>query len=165
MRVVAVWIVSCAWAWTWAARCLAALAMVLISQIRNFSLFEHAACDKPLLSGFMRPGNSQSAPAVEAPGWEDAGLLDANYRDCLALELGVLNRLAPPGNALAEALALAHKLNQRAPNALASIKELLNDAATNALHQQLASERDHFVRNLHHANAGTGIAALLDATR
>ncbi|MBP6535492.1 MAG: enoyl-CoA hydratase, partial [Xylophilus sp.] len=77
------------------------------------------------------------------------------------LELGVLNRLAPPGNALAEALALAHKLNQRAPNALASIKELLNDAATNALHQQLASERDHFVRNLHHANAGTGIAALL----
>ena len=77
------------------------------------------------------------------------------------LELGVLNRLAPPGNALAEALALAHKLNQRAPNALASIKELLNDAATNTLHQQLAAERDHFVRNLHHANAGTGIAALL----
>lgn len=76
-------------------------------------------------------------------------------------ELGLLNRLAPPGTALTEALALAGKLNQRAPNALASIKELLNDAATHSLHQQLAAERDHFVRNLHHANAGTGIAALL----
>ena len=26
----------------------------------------------------------------------------------------------------------------------------------------LAQERDHFVRNLHHANAGIGIQALLD---
>lgn len=77
-------------------------------------------------------------------------------------ELGLLNRLAPPGTALTEALALAGKLNQRAPNALASIKELLNDAATHSLHQQLAAERDHFVRNLHHANAGTGITALLN---
>ena len=77
-------------------------------------------------------------------------------------ELGLLNRLAPPGTALTEALALAQKLNQRAPNALASIKELLNDAATHSLHQQLAAERDHFVRNLHHANAGIGISALLN---
>ena len=61
--------------------------------------------------------------------------------------LGIVNRLAPPGSG--------------APNALASIKELLNEAPTHALHQQLAMERDHFVRNLHHANAGVGIAALL----
>ena len=75
--------------------------------------------------------------------------------------LGIVNRLAPPGSALEHALALAQSLNSRAPNALASIKELLNEAPTHALHQQLAMERDHFVRNLHHANAGVGIAALL----
>ena len=74
---------------------------------------------------------------------------------------GIVNRLAPPGSALEHALALAQSLNSRAPNALASIKELLNEAPTHALHQQLAMERDHFVRNLHHANAGVGIAALL----
>jgi len=76
-------------------------------------------------------------------------------------QLGVVNRVTPPGGALEDALALASKLNERAPNALASIKELLNDAPAVPLTQQLASERDHFVRNLHHANAGIGIQAFL----
>jgi enoyl-CoA hydratase/carnithine racemase len=76
-------------------------------------------------------------------------------------ELGVVNRVAAPGGALADALALADKLNAKAPNALSSIKELVNDAADATLNRQLAAERDHFVRNLHHANAGIGIAAFL----
>ncbi len=53
------------------------------------------------------------------------------------------------------------RLNAKAPNALASIKELLNEAPGASLHQQLAAERDHFVRNLHHPNGGIGIAAFL----
>jgi len=76
-------------------------------------------------------------------------------------ELGLVNRVAAPGSALDEALAMAEKLNARAPNALASIKELINDAAGSTLTRQLSSERDHFVKNLHHANAGIGIAAFL----
>ena len=76
--------------------------------------------------------------------------------------LGVVNRLAEPGSALTMALALAEQLNARAPNVLASIKELVGDAPHNLLSTHLASERDHFVKNLHHANAGTGIAAFLD---
>ncbi len=76
-------------------------------------------------------------------------------------ELGVVNRLAAAGTALDEALALAEKYNARAPNAMASIKELINEADGTALSRHLDSERDHFVRNLHHANAGIGIAAFL----
>ena len=76
--------------------------------------------------------------------------------------LGLVNRTSPPGGALAAALALAESLNGKAPNALASIKELMNEAADATLSQQLASERDHFVQNLHHANAGVGIAAFLN---
>jgi enoyl-CoA hydratase/carnithine racemase len=76
--------------------------------------------------------------------------------------LGVVNRIAPPGSALEEALVLAEKLNLKAPNALASIKELINDANGATLTGHLASERDQFVKNLHHANAGIGIAAFLD---
>lgn len=76
-------------------------------------------------------------------------------------ELGVVNRVAEPGSALSTALAWGQKLGQRAPNALASIKELLAEAPTNSLHEQLALERDHFVRNLHHPNAGIGITAFL----
>jgi enoyl-CoA hydratase/carnithine racemase len=76
-------------------------------------------------------------------------------------DLGLVNRVTAPGEAL-EALQLADRLNARAPNALASIKELINDAAGNTLNQQLASEQDHFVRNLHDANAGEGIDAFLN---
>ena len=76
-------------------------------------------------------------------------------------QMGLVNRVTDPGGALDEALALAGKLNERAPNVMASIKELMNDAPTNSLEQQLASERDHFVKNLHHANGGIGISAFL----
>jgi len=76
--------------------------------------------------------------------------------------MGVITQVSAPGEALAAALAAADRLNGRAPNALASIKELANDALTGSLHAQLSAERDHFVRNLHHPNAGEGIAAFLE---
>jgi enoyl-CoA hydratase/carnithine racemase len=76
-------------------------------------------------------------------------------------ELGVVNRVTRTGGALEEALQIAERLNARAPNALASIKELIGDAEDATLNEQLARERDHFVRNLHHPNAGIGIAAFL----
>jgi len=75
--------------------------------------------------------------------------------------LGLVNRVADPGQALETALALAEQLNGRAPNVLASVKELLNEAPQATLTQQLAQERMHFVRNLHHPNAGIGITAFL----
>lgn len=76
-------------------------------------------------------------------------------------EVGLINRICSSGGALQEALALAARLNAGAPNVLASIKELLNDSANNTLSEHLQSERDHFVRNLHHANGGEGIDAFL----
>ena len=75
--------------------------------------------------------------------------------------LGLVNVVCSNGGALREALVMAEHLNARAPNALASIKELLNDSANNTLSQQFDQERDHFVRNLHHANGGEGIDAFL----
>ena len=77
-------------------------------------------------------------------------------------QLGVVNRLSEPGQALGTALSMANLLNQKAHNALASIKELINEADAASLNQQLALERDHFVKNLHHANAGIGISAFLN---
>jgi len=77
-------------------------------------------------------------------------------------QLGVVNRLCEPGQALGTALTLASLLNQKAHNALTSIKELINEADAASFHHQLALERDHFVKNLHHANAGIGISAFLN---
>ncbi len=67
-----------------------------------------------------------------------------------------------PQEALACALALAETLNARAPNALAGTKELLSEAPLHTLARQLEKERDQFVRNLQHPNAGEGIAAFLE---
>lgn len=77
-------------------------------------------------------------------------------------ELGVVNRLTAPGAALSSALELAEQLNARAGNALASVKELVNAAPNHGLHEHLKLERDHFVKNLHHPNAGIGMAAFLN---
>jgi enoyl-CoA hydratase/carnithine racemase len=77
-------------------------------------------------------------------------------------QLGVINQVSAMGEALDDALAISERLNARAPNALGSIKELANEAPTQSLHAQLTAERDHFVRNLHHANGGEGIAAFLE---
>ncbi len=75
--------------------------------------------------------------------------------------LGLVNRVVDAGTALDAALAMAEQLNQRAPNASASVKELLSDACNATLGQQLAGERNHFVSNLFHANGGIGIEAFL----
>ena len=68
--------------------------------------------------------------------------------------LGLVHTLAPVGKALSAALQLADQLNERAPNVLASIKELINEAPISTLSEQLASERHHFVKNLRHRNGG-----------
>lgn len=78
--------------------------------------------------------------------------------------LGLVNRLASPGATLLDALALADQINARAPNALASCKELVNEAPSSSLHEHLKRERDHFVANLRHRNAGLGIEAFLTKT-
>ena len=76
--------------------------------------------------------------------------------------LGIVNRVVDNGHALSEALALAERINARAPNVMNSIKELVNEASMNSLTAQLAQERNHFVKNLHHPNAGIGIQAFLN---
>ena len=76
--------------------------------------------------------------------------------------LGIVNRLSEPGAALADALDLCAALNTRAPNVLASVKELLAEASTNDLHTHLGEERRHAIANLHHPNAGEGFAAFQD---
>ena len=77
-------------------------------------------------------------------------------------QLGLVNQVAAPGTALTQALALAESLNARAPNALASVKELVGFAVDQPLHLHLAQEKLHFVENLHHANGQIGIEAFLN---
>ena len=79
-------------------------------------------------------------------------------------DLGMVNRVVDSGTTLGAALELAQALNRRAPNALVSIKELLNEAQTRSLTDQLSLEAMHIVNNLHHVNGGIGIEAFLAKT-
>ena len=87
----------------------------------------------------------------------EGGRLDARRLH----QCGVVNQVTLRGQALGTALALAERLNGKAPTSVASIKELLNEAPGNSLHAHLGRERDHFVRNLHHRNASIAIEAFL----
>ena len=76
--------------------------------------------------------------------------------------LGLVNWVTDSGQALAEALRVADRLAEMAPNALASAKELINQAPSRSLREQLDSERDHFVQNLFHPNGAEGLQAFFD---
>ena len=101
---------------------------------------------------------AQKLPANLAMEW----MLMAERQTAERLhQLGLVNQLCDVGDALQAALGLASKLNARAPNVMASIKELVQAAPTNNLHTQLQNEREHFVSNLHHSNGKEGIEAFL----
>lgn len=114
--------------------------------------------------GLSPDGGGSWSLARQLPRATTLALLMLGERcDAMRLQtLGLVNRICPPGQALDAALTLADGLNARAPNALASIKELVNAAPHATLGEQLQRERDHFVRNLHHPNGGEGLHAFLD---
>ena len=75
---------------------------------------------------------------------------------------GVIGWVVPRGQTSAEALRVAARLGEMAQSALASAKELVQQAPSRTLHQQLAAERDHFIDNLFHPNGGEGLQAFFD---
>ncbi len=77
-------------------------------------------------------------------------------------ELGAVNRIAPKGKALAEALDWAAKLAAGPPRASARIKRLLNEAPKHDYEQHLELERELMVEALSGEEAGEGIAAFLE---
>ena len=77
-------------------------------------------------------------------------------------QLGVVNRLTEPGDALATALALAGQLAAGPDLAIARIKHLCRMAPRNTLEQQLELEAQHMVRSQGSEESREGIAAFLE---
>lgn len=75
---------------------------------------------------------------------------------------GLVGWVVNTGHAKDEALRLAQRLAAMAPNAVASGKALVQDAAGRSLSAQLDAERDHFVENLFHENGAEGLNAFLE---
>ncbi len=76
--------------------------------------------------------------------------------------LGVVNRLAPAGTAVAAALEWADELSCAPRRALARVKSLLRNADPQRWTRHLNAEREAFVESLFEADADEGIAAFLE---
>lgn len=77
-------------------------------------------------------------------------------------DLGMVNRVAAPGKALAEALEWAAQLAAGATGAIGRIKALLGEAPTNDYNRHLDRERELFVESLYGAEGTEGIGAFLE---
>lgn len=90
-------------------------------------------------------------------------LLDGGVVSAARLQsLGVVNRVVPRGEALAEAIAWAERLAQGPAAAQARIKRLVYAARGRMRHEQLEAEREALLESLYGAEAGEGIAAFLE---
>ncbi|MBN3763521.1 enoyl-CoA hydratase [Burkholderia sp. Ac-20365] len=76
--------------------------------------------------------------------------------------LGVANRLAEPGSALSEALAMAQLLAAGPERAIGRIKRLCRQAGDNSLEAQLDLEADFMAESLGDDESAEGIAAFFD---
>lgn len=75
---------------------------------------------------------------------------------------GLVTEVCATGQALEAALALAAQLGRLAPNAVASVKKLTQQALQHDLATHLQAERQHFIDNLFHPNGHEGPTAFLE---
>ena len=80
-------------------------------------------------------------------------------------QLGMINDMAPAGQAFAKSLDLCERINQKAPNAMSSIKQLLNQAGGTSMGEHMLLEKAAFVDNLYHPNAQRGLDAFIEKTQ
>lgn len=76
--------------------------------------------------------------------------------------LGPVNRLVEPGQALAEAIALAAQIATGPDQAMALIKDLCRQAPRNTLEEQLEREAQYMVRSQETEESREGIGAFLE---
>jgi 2-(1,2-epoxy-1,2-dihydrophenyl)acetyl-CoA isomerase len=79
-----------------------------------------------------------------------------------AFEMGMINAVAPDGELMAQALALAEKLAQAPTSAIGRIKELLEASATNDFGGQLELERKAQIRSGRTKDFREGVAAFIE---
>lgn len=73
--------------------------------------------------------------------------------------LGLVHSLSEPGQSLGKALQLANRLAAMAPNAVAAVKALVQQAPGRSLRAHMDVECAQFIEQLFHANAGEGLEA------
>ena len=95
------------------------------------------------LGGFPWDGGTQRLPRLVGPAWAQDLILTGRVLGARqALELGLVNRVTPPGQTLAEARELAEQILGGGPLAARYVKETVYQGMDLALPQGLALEAD-----------------------
>jgi enoyl-CoA hydratase/carnithine racemase len=89
-------------------------------------------------------------------------MLGAPFDAETALACGFINKVVAPGEAIAQALAVAAQLNQKPPAALRVTKSLLKQANRQLVAEALNNEAQSFSRLLQSAEAKEAFAAFLE---
>ncbi|MFB3119553.1 MAG: enoyl-CoA hydratase/isomerase family protein, partial [Stenotrophomonas maltophilia] len=93
--------------------------------------------------GFPWDGGTQRLPRLVGPAWAQDLILTGRVLDAhQALELGLVNRVTPPGQALAEARELAEQILRGGPLAARYVKEAVYQGVDLTLPRGLALEAD-----------------------
>ena len=101
---------------------------------------------------------ARALPRGQALGWLwRGGELSAQQ----LLQWGLVHEVVPAGQVLKAAAALSESWADTPAHVLASFKELVNEAPSHLLSEQLAAEKQHFLVNLLHPAAGQAISRFL----
>lgn len=92
----------------------------------------------------------------------EIALLGDRFDALRASELGLINRVVPPGELGAETMKLARHLAAGPSEALARTKALLNQSFDNSFESQLLAERQFFVDCSSHPDFVEGLTAFLE---
>jgi len=126
---------------------------------------EHAQLALPEAGVGLLPcgGGTQNLPRVVGEGWAKRMILLGERVDAVtALRIGLVEDVAPKGEAKVRAIAWAHKVEKQSPISVAACKKLVQSTRTQAHAAALVSEREAFVDLFDSADQKEGVNAFLE---
>jgi enoyl-CoA hydratase/carnithine racemase len=107
-------------------------------------------------------GGTQWLSWTVGEGWAKRLVLLGERVDAeTALRIGLVDELAPKGQGLARALAMAELVQKQSPTSVAACKKLIQGARHTPPHQQLVAEREAFVALFDSEDQREGVNAFL----
>jgi enoyl-CoA hydratase/carnithine racemase len=126
---------------------------------------DNAAFSMPFVNLGLCPEAASSLLAPQMLGYHRAAealLLGEPFMAEAALEVGLVNRIVPPGEANSVAQAVAHKLAAKPTQSLLETKRLMKKAQQQLVLQQMAEEAASFSRLLGAPAAREAFGAFMD---
>ncbi|RXQ99724.1 enoyl-CoA hydratase [Pseudoxanthomonas composti] len=125
---------------------------------------EHAQMALPEATVGLLPcaGGTQALPRLVGEGWAKRMILLGERVDAdTAMRIGLVEEVAPKGQAKARAIEWAHKAGKQSPSSVAACKALVQATRSGSYAAALVAEREAFVDLFDTADQAEGVNAFL----